>query len=261
MRQRMRNCKYIFYAFSGGRDSQAALELTLPRMLKSGKTVRVLYVDNKSERPGIREHCERICSILGTELTVIEGPTFQEVYRDAKCWPDSIHRDCIDRLINKPMDQWIEREIGKEEDYVLIRGGRPSQMCRRGTGEQGSRLYQTMKSKPRLLIYNPLWKHENFVPQLPIWPGYARGYTRTQCYMCPFASVEDWRNMRRVDPGHWEEMREMVEKYALRYYRGDTYPRRFIQYWQNEIGCPVKLFRYGRIFEAEHVANLKAKKL
>lgn len=248
--ERVKNCRNVFYAFSGGRDSQAALELTLPMFRKQGIEPRVLYIDNKSERPGIREHCEYICERLHCVLTVIEGPTFQDIYEEKKHWPSSIHRDCIEKLINGPMDRWLAKEVGKQ-DYILVRGGRKSQrLVRHGQGKTATnKTFQLVKSLPNAIIYNPLWRYHEYQCQLPVWPGYARGYTRTQCYMCPFASIADWRTMRRLDPEQWEETRGMFERYAFAYLKGDSYPRRIIAYWQEEVGSKVRIERFGKEIE------------
>ena len=168
--ERVKNCRNVFYAFSGGRDSQAALELTLPMFRKQGIEPRVLYINNKSERPGIREHCEYICERLHCVLTVIEGPTFQDIYEEKKHWPSSIHRDCIEKLINGPMDRWLAKEVGKQ-DYILVRGGRKSQrVVRHGQGKTASnKTFQLVKGKPNAIIYNPLWRYHEYQCQLPVW--------------------------------------------------------------------------------------------
>lgn len=238
LRARAERARYVFYSLSGGRDSQAALELTYSRYVDEGKRVEVLYVDNGSELAGTREHAEAVAASVGAQLTVLPGKTFFEVYDARGRWPNSIHKDCVEALINRPIDLYC-RSVANGEDYVLVRGGRPTQR----NLYSGSAAYQVVKGKPGMIIHNPLYETPDYDAQGPLWPGYALGYARTRCWCCPFALISDWEVLRVQEPEKWEAMRQAFARLEWRAYRGDGYLRRIQKYWEGEHGVPV---RYSR---------------
>lgn len=242
LKTRSDNARYVYYSLSGGRDSQAALELTIDSMRVSGKRVELLYVDNHSELDSVRAHVEAVAARAGLPLTVLEGVSFAEHYERLGRWPNSIHKDCIETLINRPIDDYCRRTAAGE-DYVLVRGGRPTQRNRYSK----SAAYQELKSKPGMIIYNPLYECPDYEARGPVWPGYALGYARTRCWCCPFALISDWERLRELEPERWEKLRDMFGRLTWRAYKGDGYLRRIEQYWIGQHGVNVPMKRTEQV--------------
>ena len=234
LRRRAETVSHVFYSLSGGRDSQAALELTIEGARARGQQIELLYVENHSELPGTREHAVNIAAKYGEKLRVLYGKSFEEHYLRLGRWPNSIHKDCIEALINRPLDDYC-RTVAGGEDYVLVRGGRPGQRNRYST----SGVYQELVSKPGMIIWNPLYEYPDYQPIGPLWPGYAKGYSRTRCWCCPFALIADWELLKRDEPERWEALKLLFGRLTWRAYRGDGYLRRVRQYWEQQQGVAV----------------------
>lgn len=240
--ERAEQARFVFYSLSGGRDSQAALELTIDAMRASGKHIELLYVDNHSELESVRAHAEATAERAGLPLTILDGVSFEEHYERLGRWPNPIHKDCIETLINRPIDAHC-RLVAGGEDYILVRGGRPSQRGRYST----SAAYQELKGKPGMIIYKPLYLFPDYETKWPVWPGYGLGYARTRCWCCPFALISDWELMRKLEPERFERLKGMFGRLTWRAYKGDGYLRRIEKYWVEEQGVQVPMKRTRQV--------------
>lgn len=237
LRRRANAARYVYYSFSGGRDSTRALMLTYRVMVDSGKHVEILYVDNGYELPDLRCHILRVCKQLNAELRVLHSDIdYLAYYQNKNKQPDSIHRDCIELTINRPIDRYIMEQTGGE-DYVLIRGGRPTQR----TALSATQLYQTVKAKPHMIIWNPLFEMDLDAMSIPIpeWSGYARGFDRTACWCCPFQRPSQWQALRQWYPALHDELQLIFEQIPFRRHPGDGYLSYITKYWVEKIGASV----------------------
>ena len=235
--ERMEAAKYVFFAFSGGRDSTRAVYLSAKKFLETGKRCEAVYVGSACEYPDIEQHVRRVCADVGLPLKVLRpDKTFiTEYYEKGRC-PDPIYMDCVELLINQPMDQYTKSVCG-DEDYILVRGGQPKQKTRRSkTAGQ-----QNPKGKPHLLIYNPLFyaTEEQLATPIPEWRGYAAGFNRTACWCCPFQKASQYQALKANYPFLYEEMKEVVKTLPFPWHDGDMSHKKEFLYWEEVEGIPI----------------------
>lgn len=227
--ERMAKAKYVFWSFSGGRDSTRALIATWQAFVDTGKHCEVVYIENTCEYPDLIMHIKRVCKMLGAKLTTIHpDKTYLSEYYEQGHIPDSLYMDCVETLINRPLDKYIASVVGKE-DYILVRGGQPKQKTTRsGTSE-----IQEVKSKPNMIIYNPAFSmtKEQLEAKIPEWPGYAAGFRRTACWCCPFQSAEQYDALRQNYPLLFEEMKGIMGSIRIKSYGVKSYDDKY-RYWE-----------------------------
>lgn len=239
--ERMETATHAFFAFSGGRDSTRAIYLALPELRRKGKICEAVYIESPCEFPDLIMHIRRVCEELDLPLKCIHpDKTFiTEYVNKGKC-PDTIFMDCVEKLINKPMDTYIKSVVG-DADYILVRGGQAKQKTSRSktAGTQG------LKSKPNLLIYNPLFfaTKEQLEAKIPEWRGYAAGFNRTCCWCCPFQKREQYEALRKNYPLLFEEMKEVMGRIALPLHKGDSANEKKFRYWEEQ-GVRLKWERF-----------------
>lgn len=227
--ERMEKAKYVFWAFSGGRDSTRALMATWQAFKDTGKHCEVIYIENTCEFPDLIMHIRRVCDTLGATLTTVHpDKTYLTEYYEKGKSPDSLYMDCVETLINQPMDKYIASVVGKE-DYILVRGGQAKQK----TARSGTAELQEVKAKPNMIIYNPCFHmtKEQLEAKIPEWPGYAAGFKRTACWCCPFQCAAQYDALRQNYPLLWEEMRSIMGRIRVKSYGIKSYDEKF-RYWE-----------------------------
>lgn len=244
LRKRAENARYYFYSFSGGRDSAFAMYLTVDKFRNMGKEIAAIFVDNGDEFPDLIEHVKKVCDYLNVKLIVLHGDNFETAYGEKQEFPDSIHMDCIERLINKPMDKYMT-EHTNGEDYVLIRGGKSNQK----RPESGTKLLQVVKNKPNMIIYNPLYEYDTSeidekTADFLTWDGYKKGFVRTACWCCPFQKPQQWEALREHYPELHERLKLMFMTYTFVLHPNDGHIRYIADYWIKKEFTPVK-FEYA----------------
>lgn len=240
--QRMESAKYVFFSFSGGRDSTRAIYLCARRFLETGKKCQALYVESPCEFPDVVMHIRRVCKDVGLPLHCIHPDTnYIDEYAEKGKSPDTIFMDCVEKLINRHLDRYIKEQIG-DEDYILVRGGKAKQK----TSRSHTAGKQEVKSKPNMIIYNPLFyaSKEQLDTPIPEWPGYAAGFIRTACWCCPFQKKEQYEALRRNYPLLFEEMKKIVAKTRFVCHKGDEANQKKFRYWEGE-GVEVKFEKPG----------------
>lgn len=232
------NAEYVFWSFSGGRDSTLALLSTYRTFCDMGKACQVLYVDGGCEFPDLEVHVRRVCASLGADLKVLRPDyNFLTEYAAKGRFPNPVFMDCVQKLVNKPMDDYIKGLIG-DADYIMVRGGKKTQKTSRS---KTARL-QRVEGKPHMTIYNPAYDYteEQLGADVPLWRGYAEGFERTACWCCPFQKKPQWDALKRCYPLLWEETRRIFETCAYPRIEGDGHPRYVERYWVEEHGVDVR---------------------
>lgn len=226
--------EHVYWSFSGGRDSTLALMATYKTFERQGKTCKVLYVDGGCEFPDVEAHVRRVCRSLGADLAVIRPDcNFLTEYVDRGRFPSPVFMDCVEKLVNRPIDEYIKGEIG-DAPYILVRGGKASQK----TSRSNTARLQRVKGKPNMTIYNPAYDYDakQLEVDVPMWRGYEEGFDRTACWCCPFQKKKQWDALKRCYPLLWEELRSIFETTAFPLIDGDHHPKYVREYWEDEIG-------------------------
>lgn len=231
---------HVFWAFSGGRDSTLALLATYDTFRRQGKTCQVIHVSGGCEFPDIEVHVRKVCRSIGADLVVLRPRrNFLTEYAERGEFPNPLFMDCVDKLINKPMNDFIDSQVG-DAKFILVRGGKASQKTARSNTDR----LQRVKSRPNMTIYNPAFDYteEQLSAEIPEWRGYAEGFLRTACWCCPFQRKQQWDALKRCYPLLWEELREMFGTVAFKRIEGDSHQRNVERYWRGEHGVDVKWF-------------------
>ena len=239
MEGRMQKAPYVFYSFSGGRDSTLALMATYNAFVQAGKSIEVLYVDNGCEFPDLIMHIRRVCKTLGAKLTVIHsGKSFITEYVEKGKFPDPVFMDCVENLINKPIDNYIKQVTGGETDYILVRGGKKTQKTSRSKTDR----LQYVKQKPHMIIYNPAYDYSDKqdMDNIPEWKGYSMGFDRTACWCCPFQKESQWEALRECYPLLYDELKYMFTTTTYKVINGDGHPKYVKKYWEDKVGIKCK---------------------
>ena len=189
----------------------------------------------EAEYPDLIVHIQQFCEAAGVKLTVLKSPkNWHEIYGTKKKFPDVIFRDCIDPLINHPINKYGD-SLGA--NILYIRGGMKNQKISRGARKGKTDLIQIIAGKYKIL--NPIYyidpklmKEE--IKNISLWPGYAKGFQRTCCWTCPFQKVEHWEAMKQWYPMLWTRMKEMALNFEFKYYKGDGFVPRFKKYWEGD---------------------------
>ena len=154
-----------------------------------------------------------------------------EFYFNKKVWPDSIFRPCLHKFIVRPIENYIKGMKGKT---LRLRGGRMTQR----TADSKSNTLHEMKGGR--WIMNPFFSlpetaYAKFLKEIDelLWPGYAKGFVRTACWMCPFQVRAQWDAMKKLYPLLWEEMRILTQRIHYTRHKGDSTGRRYRDYWNS----------------------------
>ena len=233
----VKRADFVYWAFSGGRDSTRALLATFEAIKKTGKACKVLHVSSGCEFPDLEVFVRRICSEIGAELEILRPKeNFLSEYAEKRKFPNHLFMDCVDRLVNRPINEFIKSEIGNA-NHILIRGGRNSQKKAKGNSAR----FQQVKGKENLFLFNPLFEaDEGLLSQkIPEWRGYSEGFERTACWCCPFQSEKQWEALKKNYPFLWEELKEMFGKCSIPRVDGDSLIRKIERYWGEENGVCV----------------------
>lgn len=223
----------IFFTFSGGKDSSVAAYIMIPILKEMGKDFELLFVDTGVEIPSVSEYVVRFAEHFGAKLTIVkDGPDFFEYYEKKKRWPSAIFMDCIDALINTPVDKYIFNKIGKDEKFIIIRGGRVKQTTNRSKGEK---FYSLKQGKREIKLLNPLFDlsdeaFERYKRQLEeefgLWEGYAKGFQRTACWCCPFQTKQQYETIKKELPFLWAVLERKAKEWE---FQGETPLEKYVR--------------------------------
>ena len=221
---------HILVEFSGGKDSMLALLWARKVCRELNKEFMALFVETGAEFPDLSSFVTRTCLDLEVNLVRLQAKqNIVEYYTRKGQWPDSIHRDCMFRFIVDVMKAY---KPGPLEKTLKIRGGRPDQKTLKTV-----KAAYTVTSEGEHL-FSPFYEEdkEAYAALLDeirgiLWPGYARGFLRTACWMCPFQRKDQWEALRESYPLLWEEMRILVKRLKYTHHAGDSQYRSFWNYW------------------------------
>lgn len=219
----------IIYQFSGGRDSTLAILKTLE--LVRDKNPVACYVDTGTEFPDLLYFIYDFCRKHDLSLQVLHpNRNFFELYGKKQCFPDPVYRDCIQSLINIPVDDIVFAY----ENPLIIRGGRKKQK----TSRSKSNIYQeVVRSKNKTIrLLNPLFamsddEYNEEIVNVNVWPGYDKGFLRTACWSCPFQRSPQWEALKEHYPLLWKAMHDMAKTWEFKKIKGDGCIKQFKKYW------------------------------
>ena len=231
----------ILVFFSGGKDSTFALYWAKHNF--PDRKVIAIFSNHAAEFPGMAVHVVECCEFLEVEYKLIYPKVDMWLKLKQYGWPSHLAPWCQSWFIHKPINQYIKRfDI---EDTIVLDGSTAKQAVRISTKTKTS-------ANPSLNTYDAY--HPAFdiakatlesileKAKIHLWPGYAQGFQRTACWMCPSQNG--------------------VQAYAL----SKNYPGlvKFIEQWEDILGKPLQvhsgktindLVEIGRKKEEKHISD------
>ncbi|MEB2836286.1 MAG: phosphoadenosine phosphosulfate reductase family protein [Desulfurococcales archaeon] len=205
--------KPILVSYSGGKDSLAALHLTL----ELGYRPTLIFNDTGIELPETRESVRRIAEEYGLEVLVADaGDAFWRAVERVGP-PGKDYRWCckvsklapLARLLNERFPDGALNIVGQRAYESLDRARSPRVWRNRWI--------------PHVLNIAPIHEWSQLHVWLYIWanrlpynPLYERGFDRIGCFMCPAAYTAEYEFVKRVHPDLWERWESILHRWARR---------------------------------------------
>ena len=184
---------------SGGKDSQACLELALRE--KPANEVLALFCDTKFEHPITYGHIQKITNRLGVDLVTLNAGTVLDICTKYKRFPGGGARHCTDELKIRP-SKFFYKELAKIqgcfEVWYGVRSDESKEREARYKGKTSHDLYAPHEFMPRK--YPKYLAKLGVQFKLPIldWaadevftlldntqnPLYTNGFSRVGCFPC-----------------------------------------------------------------------------
>jgi 3'-phosphoadenosine 5'-phosphosulfate sulfotransferase (PAPS reductase)/FAD synthetase len=233
LRRALDRSERIVFQFSGGLDSQFAMELVL-EMIDGTKEYEALFVNTEAEFPSVVQYVKDYTSKHQIPLTIIDDSVLKHIEKSGH-FPHPIYRDCLS-IINREVNKYSKRTHS-----TIVSGHRPLQ---RGGRSKMDVVYE----KRGLLVLSPLYVFDKSFDYTTLytgerWEGYAKGFSRTACYCCPFQKEQQFEAMRLHESECWHKMKALLETYPI--IRLDDRPsggvsyKNIKPYWEDRYG--VKL--------------------
>lgn len=199
----------VYVAFSGGADSTAVLSLA--REALGAERVVAVYADTGMEFPEARRHVERIASILGVDLEVVEPGVdpLEEIERRGLMTRDN--RWCTRVFKLGPLRRFYQR-VGAR---LILDGARRWESSGRARtprlGENplipGVARALPIHHWPRLAVQ--LYLAERGIPLSQL---YQEGLTRIGCIACPAMHLYEIHLAYRLHPSWYRRLAEAVAR-------------------------------------------------
>jgi DNA sulfur modification protein DndC len=215
-----------FVMYSGGKDSTAALVLTLEALKDTDASVEVLYCDTQLEIPTLHQFAREFLRFLATQgvKTTVLTPSPEEsfwvlVIGKGYPMPHNGFRWCTARLKVRPVERYMETVAEQESQGLVVTGVRFGESdardlrlklsCSRG-GECGQGIWFDESSRLGLGYFSPIviwrecdvWDFLTFVapkwgyPTAGLHAIYQGRETRFGCWTCSVVSQD--RTMEKI---------------------------------------------------------------
>ena len=205
--------KPVIVSYSGGKDSLAALHLTL----QLGYRPYLLFNDTGIELPETRRSVREVAERYGLELLVADaGEAFWRAVERVGP-PGKDYRWCckvtklapLSRLLNERFPDGALNIVGQRAFESLDRARSPRVWRNRW-------LPHILNIAPihewsQLLVWLYIWRH-----RLPYNPLYERGFDRIGCFMCPAAYTAEYEFVRESHPELWKRWESVLRRWASR---------------------------------------------
>jgi len=205
--------KPIIVSYSGGKDSLAALHLTL----SLGYKPYLLFNDTGIELPETRRSVREVAERYGLELLVASaGDSFWRAAERVGP-PGKDYRWCckvtklapLARLLNERFPDGALNVVGQRAFESLDRARSPRVWRNRWIPHILN--IAPIHEWSQLLVWLYIWRN-----RLPYNPLYERGFDRIGCFMCPAAYMAEYEFVRETHPELWSRWERLLRRWAGR---------------------------------------------
>jgi phosphoadenosine phosphosulfate reductase len=205
--------KPILVSYSGGKDSLAALDLTL----KLGYKPILIFNDTGIELPETRESVYKVAEEYGLELLVADaGDAFWRAVERVGP-PGKDYRWCckvsklapLARLLNGRFPDGALNVVGQRAYESLDRARSPRVWRNRWIPHILN--IAPIHEWSQLLVWLYIWANK-----LPYNPLYEKGFDRIGCYLCPAAYTAEYEFVKKVHPDLWSRWEDLLRRWARR---------------------------------------------
>lgn len=205
--------------FSGGITSYATAKRTIAQ--HGGQGVTLLFCDTTIEHPDTYRFISEASAHLGVPLvTLRDGRSPREVFRDRRMLGNSRIAPCSTELKQKPARRWMEENAPDAAVVLGIDWTEEHRLPGARAGWEPWRVEAPLTEPPYRTkdeLLDDLEREGIARPAL-----YRMGFSHNNCGGgCPRAGLAQWSHLYRTDPawfGWWEE----TEEYMRDYLRADV---------------------------------------
>ena len=209
----------VLVSFSGGKDSQACLIRACEDF--GAANVTAVFCDTGWEHQLTYQHVHEVTHALGVKLDVHKSSRYpmQNLCKEMKWFPDSMHRMCTVQLKIMPMIDYV---LHIDDDVVIIQGIRAAESQSRSRLSCSANYFAEYlaEDSAKKRLYRKIdvkeWcGHHTATVERPMFgasaqdvidyilehgqqpnPLYRRGFSRVGCFPCIFARLSDIKAMR-----------------------------------------------------------------
>ena len=205
------NVEDILIDFSGGKDS--SFSLLWAKTNFPDKHILAFFSNTNVEFPGMASHVVDCCKFLDVDYNILYPHEDMWLKIQEKGWPTGVFPWCQTYFIHKLVNK--EHKRFDPEKCIILDGSAAKQASRLSTKTKTSgvkalkeyKYYHPAFDVSREIIDTILGKSE-----MPIWEGYAMGFVRTACWMCPSQCGEQAYALNENYPGLVNVIRRWEKK-------------------------------------------------
>ena len=208
-----KNRSTILVTFSGGKDSSFALLWAITNF--PDKEIVAVFSDTGVELPGMTAHIAECCEFLDVKCETVkpQKDMWTQILKNG--WPSIIYHWCQNLLVYAPIN--IVYQEYDPADVIIVDGSRADQVTRvckktKTSKPSDKRMAQYDYYHPSFDIDKEVLEHILEKSGMPQWEGYARGFVRTACWMCPGMCGDQALALSENYPGLTEDIRRWERK-------------------------------------------------
>jgi len=229
-----KNIREKFLSFSGGKDSLAALIISL----KAFNSIPILFNDTGLELPEVRKYVKNIAEKY--ELHLIEANAGEDFFKYVRIYgpPARDYRWCCKVIKLAPIVRAIRKYFSSKPIFSIVGQRRYESLSRAFS----PRIW-TNRWMPGVIVVAPIldWSClETWLyilrERVEVNPLYFRGFDRLGCWLCPACEIAEFMRVKELYEQNWSEWDEFLEDWRVKLDLPKQYTRNFLWRWKKIMG-------------------------